>query len=261
MNLSGNWMLRGCGLLALVLAASLNACSSSDDDEGTAGTGGASGSGGTSGSGGAAGDGSGGSSGDGSGGTAGTGGAAGDTGTGGSSGEAGMGGGAGQAGGGGGDEAPTAKFCNNVAFGEMDITLRLDIGTAPNVVSISALTGTCTPVPPMPCTEIPAGTDIPVAMIDVDASETPIATATLTTVAGESWLLVGDVDDLGPLVDGERIPEGLMCSDITYDDVFQPEQSSLSSARSSAAATSRDGWRSLRSVARTANRLDLFGKR
>ena len=78
-------------------------------------------------------------------------------GTGGQGGAAGsMDGAAGQA---GGSNVVTAKFCNPVGFGEegnpMPITLRLDIGTAPNIVSFSALTDTCTPIDNMPCTEIP----------------------------------------------------------------------------------------------------------
>lgn len=59
------------------------------------------------------------------------------------------------------DLGAVAKFCNRVGFGTVgnptDITLRLNVGTAPNIVSFSALTNTCVPLVGADCRPIPLG--------------------------------------------------------------------------------------------------------
>jgi hypothetical protein len=222
----------GSAVLAVVIASSLGGCSSSDSkDTGAAGSGG-SGTGGTSG-GSSGGTSSAGHAGTTSGGTGGSAiGAAGadTTGMGGSAGSSTTGAaGADTMGNAGADTMGNAgatgtgtavgKFCNTVQFGTqadpMDITLRLEIGTAPDVVTIEALSGTCVPVSG-PCKSLPLGTDVPVNLIDPGAGDAVLDSATVTISDGDQFVFYSDIGTDGPIIQGGTLSQGT-CSDFQYN--------------------------------------------
>lgn len=63
---------------------------------------------------------------------------------------------------------PTAfgKFCNNVYYGADSTRMSLIIGTAPNAVTITADSDTCTPISGASCRSIPGGSSVPVEVTD-----------------------------------------------------------------------------------------------
>jgi hypothetical protein len=222
----------GSAVLAVVIASSLSGCSSSDSkDTGAAGSGG-------SGTGGTSGGSTGGTSSAGHAGTSnGTGGSAigaagaDTTGMGGSGGSDTTGAaGADTMGNAGADTmgaagasatgAAVGKFCNTVQFGTqadpMDITLRLEIGTAPNVVTIEALSGTCVPTTGA-CKSLPLGTDVPVKLIDPAASNAVLDSATVTISDGDEFVFYSDIDTDAPVIRGGTLDTAQgTCSDFQY---------------------------------------------
>lgn len=220
----------GSAVLAVVIASSVSGCSSSDS-KGT----GAAGSGGT-GTGGTSGGSSGGTSSAGHAGTSNstggsTIGAAGADTTGGSAGASTIGAaGADTMGNAGADTMGAAgatgtgtavgKFCNTVQFGTqadpMDITLRLEIGTAPDVVTIEALSGTCVPTSGA-CKSLPLGTDVPVKLIDPGAGDALLDSATVTIADSDEFVFYSDLGTDGPVIKGGTLDTSqTTCSDFQY---------------------------------------------
>jgi hypothetical protein len=226
MNSLAKTLACGSCVLAVVVAASMSGCSSSDSNTGGGGTssGGSAGSG-TAGSAAGTKNGAAGAADGGSGGSGGSLGSAGadTTGTAGAD-TTGMAGDTGSAGA-GAEGSAVAKFCNEVSFGndqsQTDITLVLEIGTAPNVVSFSALTGTCVPMTG-PCSSIPVGVVLPVRLIDPATDNTVLDEGTLTAADGKEYVFYADVPTDAPIIEGGSITAGgPACSDFTYADLPQ----------------------------------------
>jgi hypothetical protein len=94
---------------------------------------------------------------------------------------------------GGAPGAPTAtgKFCNGLTANGTNVVLTVSIGgTSP--VEMSALSGTCSPPAPQPCTPFSAGAAVPVVL---RYGATPLFEGILDNVApGAEWLFIADVD-------------------------------------------------------------------
>lgn len=169
----------------------------SDDDEGDAGESGNGGSGGSvTPRGGNAGTSAGGSTSTGGSETGGSDTGGSDTGGNGGSGPAGAGGttstgGSPPTGGtGGSSSGAVMKFCNDLARGDMDITLTVEFAG----VTASALSGQCTPVVPNACIAIPTGTD---PMVELrEGSEVILSGSfpTLTVAAGDEIFVLAAID-------------------------------------------------------------------
>ncbi len=120
------------------------------------------------------------------------------------------------------------KFCNDVSGGTeqnpTDITLRVDIGTAPNLVSISAKTGTCTPVAPASCTAFEPGTEIPVKLIDPvtdPKGNAPLSQSTIDANPGDAWVLAASAGVIAPtLASSYVLGDSTTCSGVVFSDVF-----------------------------------------
>jgi len=217
----------GSSVLAVVIACSLSGCSSSDSN----GTG-ASGGGGSGGTGGGSAGASGGSAGSSSAGTKnGEGGSTiGTAGT-----DGGGTGGADTAGAAGADSTGAAgadttgeagagntgvavgKFCNSVTLNDMDVTLRLEIGTAPDVVTIEATSGTCVPVSGA-CKSLPLGTDVPLTLIYPDDGDAVLDTKVVTIGDGDEFIFDAELGTDTPVIAGGTLDlsQGTTCSEFQY---------------------------------------------
>lgn len=219
----------GSGVLAVVLGCSLGGCSSSDGNGESAGGGGGS-SGASGGSAGANGGSAGSSSagtknGDGGTtmGTAGTGGiGAGGADTAGAAGADATGAaGADTAGaaGAGATVGAVGKFCNGVTLDGNDVTLRLEIGTPPDVVTIEALSGTCVPVSGA-CKSLPLGTDVPLSLIYPSDGDAVLDTKVVTIGEGEEFIFYSEIVSESPAIGGASLTsDAPSCSDFQFSDL------------------------------------------
>jgi len=216
-----------------VVAASMSGCSSSDSNGASGGSAGkpSGGSAGTSSAGSAGSSAAGtknGAAGEGEAGTGGTGGTGGSlgsagadtTGTAGAD-TTGMAGDTGAAGAGAQGSA-VAKFCNEVqSVTDGDITLRLEVGTAPDVVTFDSLSGTCVPMTGA-CRSVPLGAVVPVKLFDHDAGDILLGSATIEISDGLEYIFYADVPSGTPTIEAaELTPGALTCSTFAYADLPQ----------------------------------------
>lgn len=146
------------------------------------------------------------------------------------SGGAGASGGAAQ---GGASGMAVGKFCNGIVLttdedGEggapsvdNDTTFRVELGVGDDVVTFTAQTGQCAPADGEACTPIPVG-NVPYKLFDAD-TETELDSGMVPTVEdGQEWFFWSEIHEGFPVLSGDTQP-ALVCSEVTYDDVFPAE--------------------------------------
>jgi hypothetical protein len=129
----------------------------------------------------------------------------------------------------GGGGTAFVKFCNPVSLTvnsvEQSVTFRLTIGTGATAVVVAAASGKCTPAVNVACTEFPAGTGIPVEMIDTAKPTVVLDSFKLDAADGDVFILGTTIDDTGaeprPVVESLELPtDGGTCSSVDYDDLY-----------------------------------------
>jgi len=105
------------------------------------------------------------------------------------------------------------KFCNDLSKGGADVVLTVEVGF-PVAATLSASTGSCTPLAPASCQAIPLGTDVPLTLRD--GSQVLWQGGMNQVESGEEWILVAELDDTSgePTVEGGVLKPEFPCSEI-----------------------------------------------